>query len=114
MAEITLKEYAKRHGIDASTARQRALRGAFTTAKKVGRDWVIDENEELVDHRYSGSSSSVTYYSYHVVATCEGNDIHIDNILAESEQAAVDSIRSINPEYSITNVYKMVPVHDWK
>lgn len=51
MALITLKEWAIAHSIDPSTARQRANRGAFETAVKMGRDWMIDENEELIDHR---------------------------------------------------------------
>lgn len=48
---ISLAEWAKINGIDPATARQRALRGAFTTARKIGRNWVIDKNEPLVDHR---------------------------------------------------------------
>jgi len=48
---ITLKEWAERHGIDPATARQRALRGAFQTAKKIGNLWIIDKDEPLVDHR---------------------------------------------------------------
>lgn len=48
---ITLKEWAERHGIDPATARQRALRGAFKTARKLGSQWIIDKDEPLVDHR---------------------------------------------------------------
>ena len=48
---ITLKEYAKIHGIAPVTARQRAARGSYKTAKKVGRDWFIDEAEPHVDGR---------------------------------------------------------------
>ena len=48
---IPLTQWAKEHGIAESTARQRAIRGSFETAQKMGRDWVIDEDEELVDHR---------------------------------------------------------------
>jgi hypothetical protein len=51
MELIPLKEWAKAHGIDPATARQRAGRGAFETARKVGRDWLIDKDEELIDHR---------------------------------------------------------------
>jgi len=47
----TLKEWAERHGIDPATARQRALRGAFQTARKIGNLWIIDKDEPLVDHR---------------------------------------------------------------
>lgn len=48
---ITLKEWAQAHGIDPATARQRALRGSFQTAKKIGDLWLIKKDEPLVDHR---------------------------------------------------------------
>ena len=48
---ITLKEWAQAHGIDPATARQRALRGAFQTAKKIGNLWLINKDEQLIDHR---------------------------------------------------------------
>ena len=51
MALITLKEYAIRHGCDPVVLRQKALRGGFETARKLGRDWVIEEDEPLVDLR---------------------------------------------------------------
>ena len=51
MALITLKDWAIRHGIDPATARQKALRGGFKTAEKVGRDWMIDDDEPKVDLR---------------------------------------------------------------
>lgn len=51
MALITLKEYAERHGRNPATFRQKALRGGFKTAQKIGRDWMIDENEPLEDLR---------------------------------------------------------------
>ena len=49
--DITLAEYAKRHGRALATVRQKAYRGGFTTAHRVGRDWFIDEDEPLVDNR---------------------------------------------------------------
>ena len=48
---ISLTEYAQLNGIDPATVRQRALRGAYKTARKIGRNWVIDKNESHVDHR---------------------------------------------------------------
>lgn len=48
---ITLKEWAQAHGIDPATARQRALRGAFQTATKIGDLWLINKDEQLIDHR---------------------------------------------------------------
>ena len=52
---ITLKEWAEKNGITPDTARQRANRGAFQTAKKIGNLWVIKEDEPLVDHRRKDS-----------------------------------------------------------
>ena len=48
---ISLAEYAKLNGIKPATVRQRAIRGAYQTAQKLGRNWVIDKNEPHVDHR---------------------------------------------------------------
>ena len=48
---ISLVEYAKLNHIETSTARQRAIRGAYKTARKIGRNWVIDQNEPHLDHR---------------------------------------------------------------
>ncbi len=48
---ISLAEYAKLHGKESSTVRQKALRGGFKTARKIGRNWVIDRNEPFVDGR---------------------------------------------------------------
>ena len=38
---IPLKEWAAKNGISHATARQKAGRGGFLTARKVGRDWMI-------------------------------------------------------------------------
>ena len=51
---ITLKEWAEKNGIHPDTARQRALRGAFQTAEKIGNIWIIKADEQLVDHRRKG------------------------------------------------------------
>lgn len=52
MALITIKEYAERHGRDISSVRQKAVRGTFKTARKMGRDWFIDEDEPYSDARH--------------------------------------------------------------
>lgn len=51
MAMIPLVEYAKRHDRDPSVLRHKALRGGFQTAQKIGRDWMIDEEEPYTDLR---------------------------------------------------------------
>lgn len=50
---ITLKEWAARNGISSATARQKAGRGGFITARKVGRDWMISASEPRTDNRIS-------------------------------------------------------------
>jgi hypothetical protein len=54
---ITLKEWAEQHGIHPDTARQRALRGAFQTAKKIGNLWIISKDEPHIDHRKKGEGN---------------------------------------------------------
>ena len=49
--DIPLIEWAHRHGLDESSARQKARRGSFETAHKQGRDWFISELEENPDRR---------------------------------------------------------------
>lgn len=51
MGFITLKEYALRKGKDPAVVRQKAIRGGFQTATKMGRDWIIDEDEPYTDNR---------------------------------------------------------------
>ena len=48
---ISLAEYARQRGIPLSTAQQRARRGCYATAVKMGRDWLLDEEDEPVDRR---------------------------------------------------------------
>jgi len=55
---ISLAEYAKINGIDPATVRQRVLRGSYQTARKIGRNWVIDRNEPHLDHRLKSDKYS--------------------------------------------------------
>jgi hypothetical protein len=48
---ISLAEYADMHGKARTTVRQMAQRGGFKTAKKIARNWIIDENEPYPDAR---------------------------------------------------------------
>ena len=52
---VSLAEWAEDHGLDPATCRQRAARGSFRTARKIGRNWIIDRDEPLVDHRKKSS-----------------------------------------------------------
>jgi hypothetical protein len=47
---ITIKQYAELHQVDPSTIRHRIQRGS-TKAQKVGRDWLIEEEEPYDDKR---------------------------------------------------------------
>lgn len=52
MAElITIVEYAKIHGKEKSSVRYMCARGSLKTARKIGRDWLIDPNELYPDRR---------------------------------------------------------------
>lgn len=51
MALISLKEYAKLHGRTLVNMRAKAERGMFATARKIGRDWLIDSDEPFIDNR---------------------------------------------------------------
>lgn len=62
MALISLVEYAQRVGISPDTARQRAGRGAYKTAVKIGRNWLIDENEQHIDGRKRDRIMKSFYY----------------------------------------------------
>lgn len=48
---ISLVEYAERNGKAPANARQMAARGSFQTARKIGRNWVIDSEEPWPDRR---------------------------------------------------------------
>lgn len=53
---ISLTEYAIKHNRDPATVRQKVLRGGFQTAKKIGRNWVIEDSEPYEDHRKRNAS----------------------------------------------------------
>lgn len=51
MSMIPLKEYAERLGKNPQVVYQKAARGTFRTAKKIGRQWFIEETEPYNDSR---------------------------------------------------------------
>lgn len=51
MGLITIKEYAAKHDREPDTIKKSCQRGRFKTAQKIGRDWLIDEDEPFIDHR---------------------------------------------------------------
>lgn len=48
---ISIEEYAKINGKNHTTVRQKCVRGTFKTAIKIGRNWIIDKDEEYSDLR---------------------------------------------------------------
>lgn len=48
---ISLAEYAAQHGKAKISARKLAQRGSFETAQKIGRNWLIDDQEPYPDRR---------------------------------------------------------------
>lgn len=63
---ISLAQYAAAHGKTDSAARRVAIAGRFQTAKKLGRDWVIDENEPWPVDRRVKSGNYADWRKKHV------------------------------------------------
>lgn len=55
---ISLAEYAAKHDKTPVSVRQKAVRGGFKTAQKIGRNWVIDEDEPYTDLRQKPDDQS--------------------------------------------------------
>lgn len=51
MGLISIAEYAKKCGKSRRTINQMCNNGGFKTAVKIGRNWVIDEDEPYPDRR---------------------------------------------------------------
>ena len=48
---ISIAEYAALHGVSPQAIKKKCQRGGYSTAKKIGRNWIIDKTEPFVDHR---------------------------------------------------------------
>ena len=57
MSFISIAEYAQLHGRNPRTVQQKCIRGGFKTAKKIGRNWVIDSEEPYGDNRRGPKTS---------------------------------------------------------
>ena len=53
---ISLAEYARRVGCTTSNLNKRARRGTLDGAVKIGRNWCIDEDTRIEDHRVTCGS----------------------------------------------------------
>lgn len=81
MAMITLKTWAARNDIDLSTARHKALKGNFKTAVKIGRDWMIDENESRTDNRFKTKTDVKRLKKINVYTHYDNNNTVIARIV---------------------------------
>ena len=61
---ISLAEYAEKHGKCQEAARKMAQRGGFQTARKIGRNWVIDSEEPWPDRRVKSGEYIGWYEKY--------------------------------------------------
>lgn len=61
MSLISLPEYAAKIGRDKSNIAAKARRGDFKTAVKIGRNWLIDENEPYPMRRPGIQPDNKTY-----------------------------------------------------
>lgn len=48
---ISIAKYAAAHGRSQISVQQKARRDGFETARKIGRNWVIDSDEPYSDRR---------------------------------------------------------------
>ena len=62
---IGLVEYATRHGKDPKNARKMAAAGRFTTARKTGRNWVVDSEEPWPDDQRVKSGKYIGWREKH-------------------------------------------------
>lgn len=56
---ITIKEYAEKFGKSLVSVRKKCARGGFSTARKMGRDWFIDDSEVYSDRRFNEEQEHV-------------------------------------------------------
>ena len=99
MALIPLTEWAAKHGINESTARQRARRGS-TPAVKMGRDWMIEEDTPLDDLR-----QSYVRDGWHVII---GREVCVEDGLIVR-----GLIKDINDSYVTAYVYRRQRDGSW-
>lgn len=114
MALITLKDYAIRLGKNPVVSRQKALRGGFRTARKIGRDWFIDEDEPYTDNRVkSGKYVNWRKGGKHMKFTQLTNEFcgarkagyALDlNAQHEVNQPALDDLRHRRGESAVNNL----------
>lgn len=48
---VSVAEYAAIHNVSHITIQKRCRRGSFSSARKIGRNWILDKNEPFIDRR---------------------------------------------------------------
>lgn len=88
---IPIAEYAAQHDRSPVSVRQKAARGGFATAVKIGRDWLIDSDEPYSDHRRAGEPDVLTTFTI--------TDTYTDDAFTGDLQDAIDWTHShwLNP-----------------
>ena len=84
---IPLTEYAKKHERAVATVRQKVLRGGFKTAQKIGRDWMIEDDEPYMDERRNDMEKDRSYLFGELFAVLED---------AETDALGDDSVRILS------------------
>ena len=60
---VSLSEYAQIHGKSGDTIRRMAENGCFITAKKIGRNWAIDNTEPYPVKARKTKKRIISYFS---------------------------------------------------
>lgn len=102
MAKISLTEWAKREGITESRARQKARAGMLETAEKIGRNWLIDEEEINLDNRIKDENI------YYVIESYKGSETIVfagtkKECFAFEDAARADLIRANGDDITAVN-----------
>lgn len=108
MTKISLTEWAKREGISDSRAREKARNGLLKTAEKIGRNWLINEEEINLDNRFKDENV------YYVIESFKGNETVVfsgtkkecysfeDKARSDLIRENGDDITAINDFYTIS------------
>lgn len=91
---ISLTEYAERNGRSPVTVRQKAQRRMLKTAVKVGKMWMIDEDEPLIDNRCRNTDDEWQVKGMTITITPEGASVKTAGDLTEEDlKLAMDAVR---------------------
>lgn len=90
---ITLAEYARRQERREDVARSMARRGGFKSAKKVGRDWFVDEDEAWPDRRRIGEVAGWRVCCAPLIRMCPFCGGKADWVFDDGQPAPYEALR---------------------